>query len=154
MLPVCLSLIGCACVGNHLRTFPLYSEVSIEHPDHVKLFEDFNIDYFVKDLPNSDVTKEYLRIDARVSDYLNKHNDIPADIATALKQHMIKRGMTQEQVVLLLGEPTAKKILKNYVEQWVYGKDKKFQWYYDWGKLWFERGLLTGIERKSIKIYK
>ena len=145
-----LLLTGC----NHLRTFPLYSEISVNNSEHVQLFEDLNVDYFLKELPNSDITREYLSIKERVSEYLSKNDNISPGMAVALKQHMVKRGMNQEQVVLLIGEPTTKRTMKDNGEQWFYGKDRKFQWYYDWGKLYFHDGLLTNIERKSIKIYK
>lgn len=155
---LCLELVGCASIGNHFREFPLYSEVWIEHPEYVYIFEGSNMDYFLNHLPDSDFTKTYLRIKARISDYINEHKNISSDISVALERLKIKRGMTKEQVILVVGKPTNKKMLKDNSELWIYKGDRhkigEVTWYYDWGKLKFQNEVLADIEVKYIKIYK
>ena len=142
---VCLMVMSLVAGCNYLRTFPLYSEVWIEHPEHIKLFEDYNIDYFIQSLPDSDVTKTYLSTKAQVSDYLDKHKDLSKDISTALNELKIKKGMTTGQVILVIGEPAKKKISKDGIELWVYNQSGIRQWYYKWGKLRFKDGILVKI---------
>ncbi|MBI3291681.1 MAG: hypothetical protein HYZ73_02570 [Elusimicrobia bacterium] len=64
--------------------------------------------------------------------------------------------MDKEQVLSVIGEPTRKRVLPNGCEEWLYKADVwgTMRWYYRWGKVRFQSGVLSDIEIQRIKIYK
>jgi len=95
---------------NYMRTFPLYSEVSVEHPQRIELFTPGIIEVYTGN-PDSDNAKAYFRIKERIASYLNEKEDLRGDVADALKNCEVISGMDKEQVTLVLGLPTKKKRL-------------------------------------------
>ena len=146
---ILLFLITGAWVGrNYLRTFPLYSEVYVEHPDSIKL------KYY--DSPDWWDYSTLTSIRKQITDYLVKHPNIDTDITHSLKNLSITKGMNTRQVPLVIGEPSKKKILKDNEELWIYTGTSGgvLCWYYEWGKVRFKNRILKDIEVKYIHIHK
>lgn len=133
-----LGLTGC----NYLRTFPLYSELYIERRDSITL----------KDL--GDPTLASIRQSVEV--YCTTHKDVPSDVCESLRQVTIRKGMDMEQVVAVLGLPRERERLTDATEVWTYDQSVEGtrRWYYSWGKLQFDRGILVDIEAEYINIHK
>ena len=144
---------------NYLRTFPLYSEVYIEHPQRIQLFTSGLINALAAyPNQNTDNAKEYFRIIKRISDYLHKNNKLNTNVVAALQNIEVILGMDEEQVALVVGWPTKKIPLDNNVDLWIYMGDRSSIseriWYYKWGKLRFENKILKDIEVQHINIAK
>src|SRR3989338_7745233 len=131
---VTLMLTGCGSVSALIVCTP---KPYIEHPQSIKL------DYY--DDPGWWDYKNLSLVRQRIKDYLNKENSIDADVKNSLEALTFHNGMTKEQIVLVIGEPVKKKILKDNNEQWTYSgaKGGVMQWYYRWGKLKFFDGKLV-----------
>jgi hypothetical protein len=144
-LAASLSSLGC----NYFRTFPFPSEIYVEHPDSIKLVYPMN-------LPGASISlvKEW-KVRPRVDAYLKEHADLPADVRAALQALEIKKGMEREQVELLVGKPSRRRVRKDGVEVWTYARRKdEPAWYYGWSKLYFRNGTLADIEAQQMRIYK
>lgn len=139
-----LSLVGC----NYLREFPLYSEVYVETPDSIRL--DYYDDPAWWDYPTLSSIRK------RVEAYLAANPHVSPDVQAALRALEIRKGMDKSQVLLVVGEPTRKQGLPDGREEWLYKKDVAgtLRWYYHWGKLRFQNGILADIEVQRAKIYK
>ena len=76
-----------------------------------------------------------------------------AQMKPQLEALIFQKGMTAEQIILVVGEPRRKKILKGKSEQWVYSgaRGGVLQWYYQWGKLKFHDGYLVDIEVQHVR---
>lgn len=154
---VIILLSGC----NYFRTFPLYSEVRIEHPESIQLFDDYIIGLKEEAIKKGQIaygTKIYSKIKNRITDYLSEHKNISSEIMNALGHFRIIPGINTDEVLLLVGQPTRIIKSKNGGETWVYSGDRskieEWDWYYKWGKLKFEGGILKDIEIQSIDIWK
>ncbi len=93
----------------------------------------------------------------RIESYCEKYPNLSLDLKTDLCNAIVKKGMNTEQVVVLLGEPTHKKRLKETEELWVYSdrvEKDEIQWYYKWGKLRFREDILFDIERQMLEFTK
>lgn len=139
ILAIALLLSGC----NHLRTFPLYSEVYVEHPESIKL------SYYEVSEYN---TPEMLAASKRIEDYLSKNPDTTFSIEGALRALKVEKGMTKEQVVLVIGEPWEKKDLNDMTELWKYKKydEKDYRFLLtlnDLTELKFRNGILIDYDR-------
>lgn len=138
-----LLLSGCEYIGAFLVCIP---KTYIEHPNFIKL------DYY--DNPEWRDYKNLTLIRERIRDYLNKNTDINSEVKNSLENLSFKKGMTKEQVILVIGNPVKKRILKNKSERWIYsGVDGGvLQWYYRWGKLEFSDERLTDIEVQCVQM--
>ncbi|MBI3304294.1 MAG: hypothetical protein HYZ72_19690 [Deltaproteobacteria bacterium] len=94
--------------------------------------------------------------------YLEDHSSsIRSDVKSALVELKILRGMNQEQVKVIVGEPSKQKILMDKVEVWIYDRDLSGEtfreaefptgWYYGWAKLKFKNGALMDIAVRQIE---
>ena len=139
-----LGLTGC----NYLRTFPLYSELYIEHRDFIELKHIDDPRWW--DYPM------LASIRQRVEVYCTTHTDVPPDICESLRHLTIRRGMDTEQIVAVLGLPRIRQRLTDVTEVWTYDQSVEGvrRWYYSWGKLRFDRGILVDIEAEYINIHK
>ena len=139
-----LSLVGC----NYLREFPLYSEVYVETPDSIRL--DYYDDPAWWDYPTLSSIRK------RVGAYLQANPNISPDMRDSLQGLQIKKGMDKEQVLSVVGEPTKKQVSPDGVEEWLYKSDVAgtLRWYYRWGKLRFQNGVLSEIEVQRMRVYK
>ncbi|MEW6170761.1 MAG: hypothetical protein AB1472_04325 [Candidatus Omnitrophota bacterium] len=153
-----LFITGC----NYLRTFPLYSEVRVEHPENILLFNDYFANLMEKSIKENRLdlhsVKIYSKLKERILNYLSQKKDINENIILALKEFKVIRGMNTSEVALVLGKPTKKIELDNNNESWIYLGDRsgveEWDWYYKWGKAIFQNGILTDIEIQTIDIYK
>jgi len=137
--------VGCQTANNLF----LEREVVTEHPDYVK-------SYYV-DNPNWWRYKEFEEIRNSIDRYLTTHPNVSTEISTALKKIYIQKGMTKEEVALLLGQP-------NLVEQiqgedvLIYNKQQgiyaKVPWDVKTFRLNFRNDQLVYIEVERIIIYK
>jgi hypothetical protein len=136
-----LVLSGC----NHLRTFPLYSEVYVEHPDFIKLS-------YYEPSGYTDAIPETREAYERIEDYLSKNLDVPFSIRAALRAFRVEKGMNEEQVRLIIGEPRRKKILKDGSELWIYDKkDYRHLLAINFlSRLKFKNGTLIDYDRNKI----
>lgn len=118
----------------------------IEHPNSIKLDYYDNSDWW--DYKNLSLIRH------RIKDYLNKNTDVSSDVKSSLENLTFENGMTKEQVILVIGEPAKKKMLKNKNEQWIYSgaRGGVLQWYYRWGKLIFSEGRLVDIEVQYVEM--
>jgi len=139
-----LSLVGC----NYLREFPLYSEVHVETPDSIRL------DYY--DNPAWWDYSTLSSIRKGVDAYLRANPNVSPDVRDSLRELQITKGMDKEQVLSVIGEPTKKQVLPDGGEEWLYKAEVAgtLRWYYRWGKLRFQNGILSSIEVQRAKIYK
>lgn len=139
-----LSLVGC----NYFREFPLYSEVHVETPGSIQL--DYYDDPAWWDYPTLSSIRK------RVDTYLKANLDVSPNVRDSLRELQIKKGMDKEQVLSVIGEPTKKQFLPDGREEWLYRADVAgtLRWYYRWGKLRFQNGILSDIEVHRAKIYK
>jgi len=139
LLLLALFLTSC----NHLRTFPLYSEVYIEHPVSIK------INYYeISDYTTPEMRSAYKRVES----YLNKNPNTSFSIKTALRALRVEKGMSKEQVRLIIGKPWRKEILDNTSELWIYEKydEKDYRFLLvlnDLSKLKFKNGVLIEYDR-------
>ena len=142
---------------NYLRVFPLYSEVYVDHPQRIQLFTPGLIKSFTG-YPDTENAKSYFRIRERISNYLDKNKNLSSDVVVALKNSEVTLGMDKEQVALVLGLPTKKRLLDQTTDLWIYEGDRsnigERVWYYKWGKLKFENDVLKDIEVQHINILK
>ena len=136
-----LSPIGC----NYLRTFPLYSELHVAHPDFIAL-------QYLDD-PRWWDYATLSSIRQSVADYIISHPNLRPDISESLRHLTIRKGMDTEQVLAVLGPPKKRQTLADAMEIWTYDgrKGGVRSWYYSWGKLQFNRGILMDIEVEYIK---
>jgi len=137
-LLLALFLVGC----NHLRTFPLYSEVFIEHPEFIKINCYENNTY--------NIPKERLAWE-QIKTYLDKNTGVSFSIKSALKALRIEKGMNKEQIVLIIGEPDSKEVLNNITEVWRYDEKKDnilrtINWV---SQLKFQNNILIDYNRES-----
>jgi hypothetical protein len=74
----------------------------------------------------------------------------------SLRRLTIHNGMDPEQAASVLGPPRKRRRLADGAELWVYDKRRAGVrgWYYSWGTLRFENGVLTHIEAQHINIHK
>lgn len=144
-LTLLLILLG---VRSNFKTFPLASEIFIEHPNSIKL------DYY--DNPEWWDYKNLSKIRERIKDYLERNPDISINIKSVLNALEFEKGMNKEQVLLVTGEPRKRKVLKDGTELWTYSGAKGgiLQWYYEWGRLKFKDGILMDIEAQFLTVYK
>ena len=128
----------------------LLARIYVEHPGAVQLTH-----------PTVSPTTER-QIRRRVDAYLQAHSSsIHPDVKSALVGLRMVRGMSQEQVKAMVGQPSKRKILINEVEVWTYDKDLSGEafreaefptgWYYGWAKLKFQRGTLVDIAVRQIE---
>ncbi len=138
-----LLLSGCEYIGAFIVCIP---KPYVEHPNEIKL--DYNVDPKWWDHENLTLIRE------RIKDYLAKNTDINAEVKSSLENLAFQKGMTKEQVILVIGSPVKKKILKNKIEQWIYSgaNGGVLQWYYQWGKLKFYDGRLMDIEVQYVQM--
>lgn len=150
-------IVGIFSGCNYLRTFPLYSEVYIEQPQKIQLFTPGLINA-VSAYPKTENAKVYFRIKERISNYLDKNSNLDANILAALKNSEVILGMSEEQVVLVVGQPTKKISLGGNSDLWIYKGDRskvdERVWYFKWGKLRFENNILKEIKVQHINISK
>ncbi len=138
-----LLLNGCGYIDAFIACAP---RPYIERPNSIKL------DYY--DNPEWWDYKNLSLIRGRIRDYLDKNTNIEPDIKNSLKNLTFQRGMTKEQVLLVIGEPAKKKVLKDKNELWIYSgaKGGVLQWYYRWGKLTFSDDKLVDIEVEYVEM--
>lgn len=128
----------------------LLARVYVEHPEAVQLTH-----------PTVSPATERL-IRRRVNVYLEDHpSNIRQDVKSALVELKILKGMDQEQVKVIVGEPSKQKILRDEVEVWTYDRDLSGEafreaefptgWYYGWAKLKFKNGALVDIAIRQIE---
>lgn len=143
ILIIAILISGC----NFVRRFPNYSIPETSHPESVKLHY-YESDSWM-DHQNLVDTRQ------RVKDYLAKNPDINTSIKDALSNLTFQKGMDEEQVILLIGEPKRKETLGSGSELWVYQGAEEgtlLRWYYNPGKLTFKNGVLTDIETSRLYI--
>jgi len=94
-------------------------------------------------------------IKERVSNYLSTNPNIEPSIQKDLEHLVFRKGMNQEQVELLTGEPNKKDKLEDGTELWLYsGKRNGYlQWYGEKGRLSFKDNALIDIEVQYIYDY-
>ena len=135
-------LLGCLSTWGCNRVF-------VTHPDAIE-FKHPTISYSTE-----------AHIQKRVADYLNKHPDIDLNVKSALLTSTIIKGMDQDQVLVVVGEPSKRKIVGNEIEEWTYTeslsgdafREAKFpgSWYYNWAKLTFKRGKLADMAVQQVE---
>ena len=128
----------------------LLARIYIEHPEAIQLTH-----------PTvSPTTERHIR--RRVNAYLEDHSSsIRPDVKSALVELKILKGMNQEQVRVIAGEPSKRKILRDKIEMWTYNRDLSGEafreaefptgWYYGWAKLKFQNGALVDIAVRQIE---
>ena len=130
---------------NHLRFFPLYSEVRKEQPEVLQL-DRKSSDYQIR-----------LAIHHALDDYCARKPSA-TDACESLRNFTLRKGMDTEQVSILLGPPDTRRTLEQGSELWIYHRRIREvsirDWYYSRGKLRFEQGVLTDIEHDEIWIDK
>ena len=127
----------------------LFARTYVEHPASVQF----------KHSTVSLTTEGHIR--RRVSAYLEDNASIQPDVKSALLELKIHKGMSQEQVKVIVGEPSKRKILRDKVEVWTYDRDVSGEafreaefptsWYYGWAKLKFQNGALVDIAVRQIE---
>lgn len=136
---------GCQTMNNLL----LEHESVVEHPDYVK-------SYYMDD-PNWWRYKEFEEIRTIIQEYLSMHPDVSDDIVIALEKIYIRKGMTKEEVALLLGQPNlieqrnGKDLLIYTKRQGVYAK---IPWDVKTFRLKFINNQLVDIEVERIVVHK
>lgn len=98
---------------------------------------------------------EVSELKRRVENYISTHPQIEPSIAEAMRALTIKKGMRQEQVYVLSGEPYKKIEKANNEEIWIYKKDTNS--YYIWNEggasLIFVDGTLIKIKIDKLKVF-
>lgn len=149
MFSVIVILVGC----NHLRAFPLESEVYIRHYDEVQLFDEskwINNPYYI----GSDKYKAVESKKELIDEYRSKNPDASIKNLEAMNAFKLVVGMNKEEVEIMAGKPS-QKYNDERGEVWVYKRwPDTFAWYYKWGKLKFENDVLVDIEAQQININK
>lgn len=144
LLILIFSLLGCQTVND----FVLREEERVEHPDSVK-------SYYMDD-PNWWCYKKFEVIRNSISEYLVTHPNVSSEISTALNKIRIQKGMTKEEVGLLLGRPNSFQQV-NGTELLVYDKLKGIYAEVPWDiktfHLEFKNGRLVVIEIKRIIVH-
>jgi len=98
---------------------------------------------------------EVSELKRNVENYISTHPQIVPSIAEAMRAVTIKKGMSQEQVYVLAGEPN-KKIKKSENEEiWIYKKDSNsyFIWNEGGARLIFKDGVLTRINFEKLEVF-
>ena len=98
---------------------------------------------------NADSIKE------KVNSYLSVNPNVDESIKHDLQHLVFKKGMDQEQVEALIGNPNKKEELKDGIHVWLYsGKRNGYlQWYGEKGRLSFKDNVLIDIEVQYIYDY-
>lgn len=136
---------GCQTANNLF----LEREVVTEHPDYVK-------SYYM-DNPNWWRYKEFEGIRDSIQKYLSTHPNVSSEISTALKKIYIQKGMTKEEIALLLGQPNLVERI-NGEDVLIYSKRQgiyaKVPWDVKTFRLNFKNNQLVYIEVERVIIHK
>ena len=126
-----------------------FARTYVKHPEAVKFQH-----------PTISLTTES-HIKGRVSTYLKDNPSTQSDVRSALLEFKIQKGMNQEQVKVVVGDPSKRKVLKGGIEVWTYDRNLSgnafleaefpVSWYYKWAKLKFDRETLVDIEVQQIE---
>lgn len=119
-----------------------------------------------RDFKGKVIHKEYITgLKARVEDYISHHPEINGETKSALTDFKVIKGMTKEQVRLLLGEPEKAQHLNSGNKfradaRWVYAMETLRCVYvvpipvfftHDAYHLYFKGDILVGIEEVKLK---
>lgn len=109
---LCLGLVGCATIQHqtNLDSVSFYITVQRGYPS-VKAVSFYNSDI------------DYGPIDKRIDEYLNNHPTTDSEIAKKMRNYIIFKGMTKEQVLAITGKNPDNKDYNQQIneERWIYG---------------------------------
>jgi len=84
----------------------------------------------------------------QIETYLKLNTSVNPEIQGALRRLEVRKGMSEEQVQVVLGPPSNRRVTDEQIDVWTYKKPTwgVRRWYSGWGKLYFRDGTLVDIE--------